>query len=214
MKPLSGDPAELRFPDEAVRHKILDLLGDIAVVNTDLQAKIVAVRSGHRLNCAFARQVRRLMEEQIRPPEHLDVAEIQRILPHRYPFLMIDRILRIEGEDRIVGLKNTSINEPFFQGHYPEFPVMPGVLQVEALAQTAGVLLLRRLEHAGQVALLVGMDGVKLRHPVRPGDQIVLEAEVLRMRRRAATVRTRGTVGGKVVCEAELRFMLADAGSL
>jgi UDP-3-O-[3-hydroxymyristoyl] N-acetylglucosamine deacetylase/3-hydroxyacyl-[acyl-carrier-protein] dehydratase len=214
MKPLSTDPAELRFPDEAVRHKILDLLGDLAVTNFDLQAKIVAVRSGHRLNAAFARQLRRLMEEMKRPPEHLDVRELQRILPHRYPFLLLDRITRIDGEDRIEGLKNVTINEHFFQGHYPSYPVMPGVLLLEALAQTAGVLLLRRLEHAGRVALLISMDSVKLRRPVRPGDQLRTVAEMQRVRSTSARVKARGTVDGQMACEADMRFMLVDAGSL
>jgi len=214
LKPLSGESADLRFPDEAVRHKILDLLGDIAVANVDMRAKIVAVRSGHQLNAAFARQIRRIIDEQAAPAEYLDVGDIQRVLPHRYPFLMIDRILRIEGDDRIVGLKNLSINEPFFQGHYPDYPVMPGVLLLEALAQTAGVLLLRKLEHAGKVALLTSLDAVKLRRPVRPGDQLIMEVEMVRMRTRSAMIRARGTVDGRVACEAEMRFMLVDAGSL
>lgn len=214
MRPLSGKEAQLRFPDEAVRHKILDLLGDMAVTNFDLQAKIVAVRSGHRLNASFAKQLRRVMDEKSAPPEYLDVREIQRILPHRYPFLLVDRITRLDGEDRIEGLKNVTINEHFFQGHYPEYPVMPGVLLLEALAQTAGVLLLRRLEHAGRVALLISMDGVKLRRPVRPGDQLKLEAEMVRVRSNSARVKARATVEDQVACEAEMRFMLVDAGSL
>ncbi len=138
-KPLSGEPAELRFPDEAVRHKVVDLLGDIALANVDLAAKIVAVRSGHRLNAVFATRLSRLLEGEERPQEYLDVREIRRVLPHRFPFLLVDRVLRIEGENKIVGLKNVSINEPFFQGHFPDLPIMPGVLQLEALAQTAGM---------------------------------------------------------------------------
>jgi UDP-3-O-[3-hydroxymyristoyl] N-acetylglucosamine deacetylase/3-hydroxyacyl-[acyl-carrier-protein] dehydratase len=192
----------------------LDLLGDLAVTNFDLQAKIVAVRSGHRLNAAFARQLRRLMDEKKSPPEYLDIGELQRILPHRYPFLLIDRITRIDGEDRIEGLKNVTINEQFFQGHYPSYPVMPGVLLLEALAQTAGVLLLRRLEHAGRVALLISMDGVKLRRPVRPGDQLHTVAEMQRVRSTSARVKARATVEGQMACEADMRFMLVDAGSL
>jgi UDP-3-O-[3-hydroxymyristoyl] N-acetylglucosamine deacetylase / 3-hydroxyacyl-[acyl-carrier-protein] dehydratase len=214
LKPLSGSPAELRFPDEAVRHKILDLLGDLAVIGMDLQAKIVAVRSGHRLNAALARSLHRIADEQVGPEEHLDVREIQRILPHRYPFLMIDRILRIDSTNKIVALKNLTFNEPFFQGHYPDFPVMPGVLQLEAMTQTAGVLLLRRLEHAGRVALLISMDDVKLRRPVRPGDQLIIEVEMLRMRTNTALIKGHGTVDGKVACEAHMRFMLVDSDTL
>ena len=212
-KPLSGAPAELRFPDEPARHKVVDLLGDIAVANTDLEAKIVAVKSGHRLNAAFAVRLRRLLGEE-RPQRYLDVREIRNVLPHRYPFLMVDRILRVEGENKIIGLKNVSANEPYFQGHFPDYPIMPGVLQLEALAQTAGMLLLRKLEHTGKVALLVSLDGVKLRQAVKPGDQLLLEAETVRLRSRMAVVKARSTVNGELTCEAEMTFMLADADAI
>jgi len=213
QRPLSRTEAELRFSNEPVRHKILDFLGDLAVINADLHAQVIAVRSGHKLNAVFAGRLMRLIEEE-RPEEFLDVGEIIRVLPHRYPFLMIDRIVRIEGEQKIVGLKNVSINEHFFQGHYPDYPLMPGVLQLEALAQTAGVLLLRKLEHAGKVPFLVRMDGVKLRRPVRPGDQLLLEAEAVRIRSRSATIKARATVDGDVACEAEMSFMLVDADAI
>lgn len=213
-KPLSGDPAELRFPDEAVRHKVVDLLGDLALVNADLQTRIVAVRSGHKLNTTLARRLHRLIEEEAGPEEYLDVMEIRRVLPHRYPFLMVDRVLRVEGENKIVAVKNVSINEPFFQGHYPEYPILPGVLQLEALSQTAGLLLLRKLEHTGKVCLLVKLDGVRLRRPVTPGDQLILEVEASRVRSRTAAVRGRGTVNGELACEAEMSFMLVDADAL
>lgn len=212
-KPLSRAEAQLRFPNEPVRHKIVDFLGDIAVINADLHAKVVAVRSGHKLNALFAGRLMRLLEEE-RPAEFLDVGEIIRVLPHRYPFLMVDRIVRIEGERKIIGLKNVSINEHYFQGHYPDYPLMPGVLQLEALAQTAGVLLLRKLEHAGKVPFLVRMEGVKLRRPVRPGDQLILEAEAIRVRSRSAVIKARATVDGDVACEAEMSFMLVDADAI
>ncbi|MHC4789301.1 MAG: 3-hydroxyacyl-ACP dehydratase FabZ, partial [Planctomycetota bacterium] len=213
-RPLSGEPAELRFPDEAARHKVVDLLGDLALAGTDLEARLLAFRSGHKLNTAFAGRLRGLLEEEEGLEHFLDVREIRNVLPHRYPLLMVDRVLRVEGENKIVGLKNVSINEPFFQGHFPDYPIMPGVLQLEALAQTAGVLFLRKLEHTGKVALLVSMDGVKLRRPVLPGDQLILEAEALRVRARMATVRARATVNGEVTCEAEMTFMLADADAV
>jgi len=213
-KPLSGAPAVLRYPDEPARHKVVDFLGDLALANTDLEAKVVAVKSGHRLNAAFAARLRRLIEQEAEPEQYVDVREIRRVLPHRYPFLMVDRILRIEGENKIVGLKNVSANEPYFQGHFPDYPIMPGVLQLEALAQTAGMLLLRKLEHTGKVALMVSMDGVKLRLAVKPGDQLILEAETLRLRSRLAVVKTRGTVNGETACEAEMTFMLADADAI
>jgi UDP-3-O-[3-hydroxymyristoyl] N-acetylglucosamine deacetylase/3-hydroxyacyl-[acyl-carrier-protein] dehydratase len=213
-KPLSGTPAELRFPDEAVRHKVVDLLGDLALVNADLQGRIVAVRSGHKLNTALARRLRRIIDAEARGEEVLDVLEICRILPHRYPFLMVDRVLRVEGENRIVAVKNCSVNESYFQGHYPEYPVMPGVLQIEAMAQAAGLLLLRKLEHTGKVCMLVSVDNAKLRRPVKPGDQLVLEAEAVRVRSRGATVRAAGSVNGETACEAELSFMLVDADAI
>jgi UDP-3-O-[3-hydroxymyristoyl] N-acetylglucosamine deacetylase/3-hydroxyacyl-[acyl-carrier-protein] dehydratase len=213
-KPLSGEPAELRFPDESARHKVVDLIGDMALAGVDLKAKIVAFRSGHRLNTAFAARLRRLLEEEAGPAQFLDVREILRILPHRYPFLMVDRIVKVEGENKIIGLKNVSVNEPYFQGHYPDQPIMPGVLQIEALAQTAGMLCLRKLEHTGKVPLLVSMNDVKLRRAVLPGDQLVLEAETVRTRPRMAVVRARGTVNDEVACQAEMTFMLADSDAL
>jgi len=211
-KPLSRTAARLRFADECARHKVLDLLGDLALANLDIAGRIVAFRSGHRLNTALATKLAAIVEEKGKPSEeYLDIREIQRILPHRYPFLLVDRILRMEEDKKIVGLKNVSMNEPFFQGHFPDYPIMPGIMQLEALAQVAGVLLLRKLEHTGQVALLVSMDSVKLRRPVLPGDQLILEAEVVRVRSRAAQVNARATVNGELSCEAAMRFMLVDA---
>lgn len=209
-KPLSREEAELRFPDEFARHKLLDLLGDLGLSGVDIIGKIVAVRSGHKLNTTFAGRIRNILAEQEAPEKYLDIREIQRILPHRYPFLLVDRVLRIEEENKIVGIKNVSINEHFFQGHYPDYPIMPGVLQIEALAQISGVLLLQKLEHSGKLALMVGMDGVRLRKPVQPGDQLVLEAEAVRVRSRTAQVNARGLVDGDVACEAEMKFMLVE----
>lgn len=210
-KPLSRQPATLRFPDEFARHKVADLLGDLASARVDLEGRIVAVRSGHSLNAAFASRICRALRAEKAPEEYLDIREIQRILPHRYPFLLVDRILSVEQEGKIVGVKNVSFNEHFFQGHYPDYPIMPGVLQIEALAQVAGVLLLKTLEHTGKVALLYSMDGVKLRRKVVPGDQLILEVESLRVRPRNAHVRAKASVDGEVTCEAEMKFMMVDA---
>jgi UDP-3-O-[3-hydroxymyristoyl] N-acetylglucosamine deacetylase/3-hydroxyacyl-[acyl-carrier-protein] dehydratase len=212
--PRSWTRAEMRFPEEPVRHKIVDLLGDMALARVDLAARIVAVRSGHKLNAAFARRLHRLVTQEARPQELLDIVEICRVLPHRYPFLMVDKIIRMEGENKIVGLKNVSVNEHYFQGHYPDRPIMPGVLQIEAMAQTAGVLLLRKLEHAGKLPMLVSLEGVRWRRPVVPGDQLVLEVEAIRVRSRTAIVKARGTVNGEMACEAEMRFMLVDADAV
>jgi len=205
-----------RFPDEPARHKILDLLGDLFLLNADLHGRIVAMQSGHALN---HRLVRRLLEQAAHtgeaPPaarrQAMDVNQIMEVLPHRYPFLLIDRILSLEDNVRAVGIKNVSINEHYFQGHYPGAPIMPGVLIVEAMAQLSGVVLLRRLEHTGQVAVLLSMDKVKLRKTVRPGDQLRLEAEVAQARQRRAQVNTRAWVGDELAAEAKIRFMLVPA---
>ena len=210
-KPRSRDMAQLRFPDECARHKIVDVLGDLALTGFDIEGRVVAVRSGHRLNTALAiRLCTALAEPASATDQYLDIREIQRVLPHRYPFLMIDRIMDMEEDNKIIGLKNVSINEHFFQGHYPGHPIMPGVLQLEALAQVAGVLLLQKLEHTGKLALLVSMDAVRLRRLVQPGDQLILEAEVVRVRSRTAQVKARALVNNEVACEAEMKFMLVS----
>jgi UDP-3-O-[3-hydroxymyristoyl] N-acetylglucosamine deacetylase / 3-hydroxyacyl-[acyl-carrier-protein] dehydratase len=207
----------LRFPDECVRHKILDLLGDLYLAGTALQARIVAVKSGHALNVRLVERLQAAMRDEevkgyFRRDSALDIREIQKIIPHRYPFLLVDRILEIDdAEGRAVGIKNVTFNEEFFQGHWPGYPVMPGVLQVEAMAQLAGVLLLRKLENTGKATMLLSMDGVKIRRPVVPGDQMRLEAAAVRLGQRTAQVNTRAFVGGRLVAEAQLRFMLVDA---
>jgi len=217
-RPISREPAQLRFPDECVRHKVLDFIGDMALTGLEVRGRFMAVKSGHQVN---ARMARRIREAFNRPEEtgkaadkHLGIREIWRALPHRFPFLMVDRILELVEDKRAVGIKNVSINEPFFTGHYPEMPIMPGVLQVEAMAQVAGVLLLRRLENVGKVAMLVSIDGVKLRRPVVPGDQLRIEVEVTRLKSRAAQVQARTTVDGQATGQAVLRFMLVDAEML
>ncbi|MCP5462794.1 MAG: 3-hydroxyacyl-ACP dehydratase FabZ [bacterium] len=142
--------------------------------------------------------------------ENIDIEEIKKILPHRYPFLLVDRILECEGRQRIVGLKNVTINEQFFQGHFPSRHVMPGVLMVEALAQVGGVLMLRVPENRNKLAFFMGIDGAKFRKPVVPGDQLRLEVEVLRWKKRTGKVQGIASVDGQVVCEAELTFYLVD----
>ena len=191
-------------------------MGDLALLGRRICGRIVAYRSGHELNHAL---VRRLADsiasggraEAMAAEAYMDIRKIMRLLPHRYPFLMIDRILRVEGDHRAVGVKNVTINEPFFQGHYPGQPIMPGVMILEALAQLSGVLLSRRLEHTGKVAVLLSMDRVKMRRPVRPGDQLVLEAEALHVRTRTGHCRCQAFVGNDVAAEAEIKFMLVDA---
>ena len=141
----------------------------------------------------------------------MDIQKIQSLLPHRYPFLLVDRIEELEEGKLVAGYKNVTINEPFFQGHFPEHPIMPGVLQLEAMAQLAGVLLLRKLENTGKLAVLWSIDKVKLRGSVVPGDQLRIEVETVRMKGETAQVRGMGTVGGKLVCEATLMFTMLVA---
>lgn len=207
---------QYRGEDECVRHKILDLVGDLALAGAFIRGKIYAYRSGHHLNHEL---VRRLLESQARSqfeqrltlaPE-LDIRQVQRILPHRYPMLLVDRVVEIDGDRRAVGIKNVTINEPFFLGHYPRQPIMPGVLIIEALAQLGGILMSQKLEHTGKVAVLLSLDKVKFRRPVVPGDQLVLEALAVRVKARTGQTQCRATVGGELAAEATIRFMLVDA---
>jgi len=207
---------ELRFPDECVRHKILDLLGDLMLLGEFIAGTVYACKSGHSLNHELVRRIKeaaevRMWESRVAARPALDIRHIQRTLPHRYPFLMIDRIVEIEGTKRAVGIKNVSINEEYFQGHYPGQPIMPGVLIIEAMAQLSGVLLSQELEHKGKVAVLLSMDKVKFRRPVTPGDQLIVEAEAIRVKSRTGHVRCRARLGEALVAEAIIKFMMVDA---
>ncbi|MBL6914874.1 MAG: UDP-3-O-[3-hydroxymyristoyl] N-acetylglucosamine deacetylase [Planctomycetes bacterium] len=214
----SGEALGGRFIDEPARHKVLDLLGDLYVLRCSIQGHIIAHRSGHGLNAQLASKIAeahvRAMELEdilVKSPRGLEIRDIHKLLPHRYPFLLVDRVLEVEDGVRAVGLKNVTFNEEFFQGHFPGQPVMPGVLQLEALAQLSGVLLLRGSADASRLAYILGMDDVKFRKTVIPGDQLILEAELKRLRERSAQVQVRATVDGKPVTEATIRFMLVDA---
>jgi len=213
---LGRDGSTPRVPKEPIRHKLLDLVGDLALLGAELQAHVIATRSGHKMNAALVRKLVELMEQQetdgvVRRETEMDIREVMRMLPHRYPFLLIDRVIEIDGFRRAVAVKNVSVNEPFFQGHFPNQPLMPGVLQLEAMAQLAGVLLLRKLENTGKLAVLWAIDKVKMRGAVTPGDQLRIEVETLRMKGQTAQVRGTGSVAGKVVCEANLMFTMVDA---
>ncbi len=207
----------LRFPDEAVRHKILDLLGDLTTLGRGLRAHVMAVKSGHTTNIKLVKKIAASFDDAGQLPPRpsgtlLDVREIAKILPHRYPFLLIDKVIELDGYRRAVGIKNVSYNEPFFQGHFPGQPIMPGVLQIEAMAQLAGVLLMRKSENQSKVAVLLSLDGVKLRKSVVPGDQLRIEVETIRVKPRTGEVFARATVEGSVVAEANMKFMLMDGG--
>jgi UDP-3-O-[3-hydroxymyristoyl] N-acetylglucosamine deacetylase/3-hydroxyacyl-[acyl-carrier-protein] dehydratase len=207
---------ELRYRDECARHKTLDLLGDLALVGKDLSGHVIAHRSGHQLNAELARKLLKLAEPE--HPHHqpaeapiLEIGAILQALPHRYPFLLVDRVVALEPGRRVVALKNVSYNEPFFQGHWPGRPIMPGVLIVEAMAQAAGVLIGHGAEK-GREALLASLDGVKLRRPVVPGDQLRMEIGGVRFKGRAVQVKAVARVGDRVVAEAKIRFMVVDSG--
>jgi UDP-3-O-[3-hydroxymyristoyl] N-acetylglucosamine deacetylase/3-hydroxyacyl-[acyl-carrier-protein] dehydratase len=207
---------EYRFPDECARHKILDLVGDLMLAGGSVCGRIYANKSGHQLNHDLVRKLleqheRRRMEGRLRRAPRLDIRTVQRVLPHRYPMLLIDRVLELEEDRRAIGIKNVTINEPFFEGHYPRHPIMPGVLIIEAMAQLGGLLLSQKLEHTGKVAVLLSLDNVKFRRAVTPGDQLVLEAHAGRVRSRSGEVHCRAHVQGELAAEAEIRFMLVDA---
>ena len=227
-KIVSKEP--LRFKDEFVRHKMLDIVGDITLVGMPVKAHIVGVRPGHALNAELSKVLRQKLLEKIKgakkkkadsakatvvdPGETaMDIRRVLDILPHRYPFVMIDRVVELVSEDELVALKNVTINEPYFQGHYPGRPVMPGVLQVEAMAQAAGVLLLRKLPvEENKIAFFMSVDKVKFRQAVEPGDSIEIRVKLIKIRgNKIATATGECKVGSKVVSSAELMFMLADA---
>jgi UDP-3-O-[3-hydroxymyristoyl] N-acetylglucosamine deacetylase/3-hydroxyacyl-[acyl-carrier-protein] dehydratase len=223
-KIVSKEP--LRFKDEFVRHKILDILGDITLVGMPIKAHIIAVRPSHALNAELSKVLRKKLLEKkkgaavakkVLPVEShektIDIRGVLNLLPHRYPFVMIDRVVEIVSDDELVALKNVTINEPFFQGHYPGRPVMPGVLQVEAMAQAAGVLLLRKLPaDDNKIAFFMSVDKVKFRQAVEPGDSVEIRVKLVKIRgNKIATASAECQVGGKLVSSAQLMFMLADA---
>ena len=216
--------APLRFKDEFVRHKILDVLGDISLLGRPLAAHIVTIRPGHGPNAELTKALARLFEKEqpfvpMAPPlprgageEYaMDTVRLLNVLPHRYPFLLVDRILKIEEDRKIIGLKNVTMNEPYFQGHFPGHPIMPGVLQVEAIAQVAGVLMLRSGENAGKVAYFMSANNVKFRRPVRPGDQLIIEVEMGKSRGKIGKAKGVCKVGDDIVSEAEVMFSIVES---
>ncbi|MDX2186253.1 MAG: bifunctional UDP-3-O-[3-hydroxymyristoyl] N-acetylglucosamine deacetylase/3-hydroxyacyl-ACP dehydratase [Opitutaceae bacterium] len=215
----------LRFKDEFVRHKILDIIGDIVLLGMPLRAHIIATRPGHAINAELTKALAAKLEEkkkgakkkQARPAmvmaseTTLDIRRILDALPHRYPFVMIDRVVEFVGEDSLVAIKNVAYNEPWFQGHFPNNPVMPGVLQLESMAQAAGVLMLKRGTAEGKATLFMSADKVKFRKPVRPGDQLIVNAKLTKTRgNKLASAEVTCTVDGQVVSSAELMFAIID----
>ncbi len=213
---LSKEP--LRFPDEFVRHKILDIVGDIALAGRRLRGHVIAVKPGHGPNAELTRaMVKRFTETSATiplPPVPasagvMDINQIMAILPHRYPFLLIDRIIEVD-ERSCIGTKSVSINEPFFQGHFPGHPVMPGVLQIEAMAQAASIVVMRIPENHGKIGYFMSVDEVKFRKPVVPGDTIFIHVNMLSVKKRLGKAACKCLVNGEVVSEGILLFGIVD----
>jgi UDP-3-O-[3-hydroxymyristoyl] N-acetylglucosamine deacetylase/3-hydroxyacyl-[acyl-carrier-protein] dehydratase len=215
---LSKEP--LRFPDEFVRHKVLDIIGDLALVGRRIRGHVVAAKPGHSVNADLARAVAREQTRRSalsvtravpRGDSGFDTDEVMQILPHRFPFLMVDRIIGFEGETKCIGMKTVTINEPFFQGHFPGHPVMPGVMQVEAMAQVASILLFKLAKTTSRIGYFMSADGVKFRKPVLPGDTIFIHAELTKSRgERLAKAKCHCVVNDAVVSEGELMFTFVD----
>ena len=223
---LTNEP--LRYPNEFVRHKILDIIGDLALVGRPLHAHIVATCPGHEANCKLARQIQSQMRRPLQaaqtfaPPPiadtsrverivqdgaELDVTQVMKILPHRHPFLMVDRVKQIDG-NKITAIKNISGGEHYFEGHFPDHPIMPGVLQLEAIAQVGGILMLKKAENLGKLAYFTSADNVKWRKPVYPGDTLTIDVELLKSRGKIGKAKGICRVDGEVVSEANVTFML------
>jgi UDP-3-O-[3-hydroxymyristoyl] N-acetylglucosamine deacetylase/3-hydroxyacyl-[acyl-carrier-protein] dehydratase len=218
----------LRFRDEFVRHKILDIIGDLYLLGRPVAAQIIAIRPGHTVNYELTKQFAAKTAKPAKPPAapaaepaapakttppaivdtgEVDSVALLKMVPHRYPFVMLDRVLKLEAK-RALAIKNVSINEPYFQGHFPGHPVMPGVLQLEAMAQCGGIMLLKGGENAGKLAFFMSADNVKYRKPVTPGDQLLIEAELTAQRRNIGRAKCTCKVGGEIVSEAELMFLI------
>jgi UDP-3-O-[3-hydroxymyristoyl] N-acetylglucosamine deacetylase/3-hydroxyacyl-[acyl-carrier-protein] dehydratase len=202
---------ELRFSDEFVRHKIGDVIGDLALVGKRIKAHVVADRPSHAGNLELAKAIAAAKPKNGNAPI-VDITRIMQHLPHRYPMLLVDRIIEYDrAAKRIVGIKNVTINEPFFMGHYPGHPVMPGVLIVEAMAQVGGLLMMDTVEKIeDKVVYFMSLDNVKWRRPVVPGDQIRFELQMLQLRRQVCKMKGEGYVDGQMVAEAEMTAMIVD----
>lgn len=211
---------KLRFEDEFVRHKVLDLIGDLYLLGCPLKAHIIAIKSGHALNLKLLKKIKQQRDRLYisgmqlgYPPtqgEVLDTEAIMKILPHRHPFLFVDSITYLEKGKRARGIKNLTINDYFFKGHFPGRPIMPGVLVIEAMAQVGGVMMLSVEENQGKLAFFIAANNIKWRKPVLPGDQLILEAEAIKMKTKTGQVRCQAKVDDKLVAEADLMFALVD----
>lgn len=212
----------LRFDDEFVRHKVLDLIGDFYLLGMPIKGHVIALKSGHPLNIKLLKKIAHQKERydtaaikavsdfKYIDGQTLDAEAVMRILPHRYPFLFVDRVVSLVPGKSVTGIKNVTMNDNFFNGHFPGRPVMPGVLIVEAMAQIGGVMMLASQENKGKLAYFLAADNVRFRKTVLPGDRLVLEAEAVKIKSRTGRVKAKAYVDGKVVAEAELMFALVD----
>ncbi len=211
---------ELRFRNEPARHKLLDMMGDLALIGAPIKAQILAARPGHQANVEFAKQIRKLYQQkklikkyQVVKKEGIvfDSSAIQRILPHRYPFLLVDKIIHLDFDKKVVGVKSVTINEPFFQGHFPGQPIMPGVLILEAMAQTGGVLLLNSFQNpVDKLVYFTQINNAKFRRTVVPGDQLYMELELVNKKRNYVMMNGKAYVNDNLVCEAEFMAAIVD----
>jgi UDP-3-O-[3-hydroxymyristoyl] N-acetylglucosamine deacetylase/3-hydroxyacyl-[acyl-carrier-protein] dehydratase len=212
----------LRFPDECVRHKILDLVGDMYLLGRPLRGHVIAVKSGHATHVKLSQEIAKALKngskngatKKTAPPAvaapALTTAKIMEALPHRYPFLLVDRILTLTPYERVTGIKNVTANEPFFQGHWPDLPVMPGVIIMECMAQVSAMLIYNEEDLIKKRAYFMGIDKGRFRRTVVPGDQLVIEAELLQMRRDAFKVSAKATVDGQVAAQGIMMFGLRE----
>jgi UDP-3-O-[3-hydroxymyristoyl] N-acetylglucosamine deacetylase/3-hydroxyacyl-[acyl-carrier-protein] dehydratase len=218
---LNNNP--LRYTNEPARHKVLDLIGDLALIGAPIKGHIMAARPGHKSNIEFVKMMRNLykqnklkMKYQLQKSSDVvfDINAIKKMLPHRYPFLLVDKVVELELGKRIVGVKNVTVNEPFFQGHFPQKPIMPGVLIIEAMAQTGGLLLLSYLEdYEGKLAYFTSIDKAKFRRQVIPGDQLFFVVEVLDRKRNIFKLKGKAfknSINGELAAEAEIMTAIAD----
>ncbi len=211
---------QLRFKNEPVRHKALDLIGDLALLGMPIQAHVMCARSGHKANVELVKKIRKIYEKKmiakrlkVRQTDGylLDINAVMQVMPHRYPFLLVDRIVDFVPQERVIGMKNVTINEPFFQGHFPGHPIMPGVLIIEAMAQVGGFMLLNSQDNPTEkLVYFMGMDNVRFRKPVMPGDQIRFELDMIKFRRSYCKMAGKAFVGSNLVAEAELMAAVVD----
>ncbi|HQP10264.1 MAG TPA: UDP-3-O-acyl-N-acetylglucosamine deacetylase [Candidatus Omnitrophota bacterium] len=212
------------FANEFARHKALDFIGDLYLLGMPVRGHAYAIKSGHTLNIELLKKILKQKEKYeqkitlaaslLDGRKDLDIDGIMKVLPHRYPFLLVDRVIEIEKGKKAVGIKNVTINESFFRGHFPTRPVMPGVLMIEAMAQVSGIAILTNEIHHGKVAFFMAVDNVKFRKVVSPGDQLIMEVEVLRDKSRTAQTRGQAKVNGEIVAEADMVFSFTDASFL